>query len=124
MSLINNPLYKDDLLKVVEHTPDLKSLDGQSLLMIGASGMIGSFLVDTLMLANQYLGVNIKVYALGRNRQRLEERFSPYISDQNFEIIEGDVTDPLPFLLRLTISSTVQAIPIQKLMQPIQLERL
>lgn len=24
MSLINNPLYKDDLLKVVEHTPDLK----------------------------------------------------------------------------------------------------
>ena len=59
MSLINNPLYKDDLLKVVEHTPDLKSLDGQSLLMIGASGMIGSFLVDTLMLANQYLGEEI-----------------------------------------------------------------
>lgn len=100
MFLINNPLYKDDLLKVVEHTPDLKSLDGQSLLMIGASGMIGSFLVDTLMLANQYLGVNIKVYAMGRNRQRLEERFSPYISDQNFEIIEGDVTDPLPFSIK------------------------
>ncbi|EPH99590.1 NAD dependent epimerase/dehydratase family protein [Enterococcus faecalis 13-SD-W-01] len=96
MTLVEQPLYQADLAKVIEHTPDLKTLDGKSILMIGASGMIGSFLIDTLMTANQKLGMNIKVYAMGRNRSKLEERFSSYLENDLFEIVQGDVTEPLP----------------------------
>ncbi|MFP1647972.1 NAD-dependent epimerase/dehydratase family protein [Enterococcus mundtii] len=96
VGLIDNPIYKADLLKVINNNKKLKSLDGKSLLMIGASGMIGSFLVDTLMLANNQLKINIKVYAMGRNRNKLEKRFQSYLNDSNFEIIEGDVTQPFP----------------------------
>jgi nucleoside-diphosphate-sugar epimerase len=96
MTLVEQPLYQADLAKVIEHTPDLKTLDGKSILMIGASGMIGSFLIDTLMTANQKLGMNIKVYAMGRNRSKLEERFSSYLENDLFAIVEGDVTEPLP----------------------------
>ncbi|BDP56752.1 hypothetical protein EfmJHP36_12310 [Enterococcus faecium] len=56
-----------------DHTPKIKQLHGKSVLMIGASGMIGSFLIDTLMAANEQLGIKIKVYAMGRNRQKLEK---------------------------------------------------
>lgn len=96
MKLIDNPIYQSDLIKVINYTDDLIKLDGKSILMIGASGMIGSFLIDTLMKANDQLGIKIKVYAMGRNQQKLEKRFSSYLSLDTFEIVEGDVTKPLP----------------------------
>ncbi|MBO0460989.1 hypothetical protein IGL24_000930 [Enterococcus sp. DIV2371] len=95
MALNTNPLYIKDLQKVIDHVEAIKDLNGKSLLMIGASGMVGSFLVDTIMLANERLGIEIKVYAMGRNRKKLEERFEKYQSSDNFEIVEGDVTEPL-----------------------------
>ena len=63
VALNENPIYRNDLMKVIKHIKDLRSLDGKSLLMIGASGMIGSFLVDVLMVAkrifirNQYQSI-------------------------------------------------------------------
>lgn len=96
MALNTIPTYKNDLKRVIEYLPELKKLDGKSLLMIGASGMIGSFLIDTIMLANDSMEINIKIYAMGRNRQKLESRFQAYLSDPNFVIVEGDVTKPIP----------------------------
>ena len=96
MTLIKQPMYQEDLAKVINHTPKIKQLHGKSVLMIGASGMIGSFLIDTLMAANEQLGIKIKVYAMGRNRQKLEKRFASYLELDTFEIVEGDVTEPLP----------------------------
>ncbi|MFS0950219.1 NAD-dependent epimerase/dehydratase family protein [Enterococcus thailandicus] len=96
MTLVEQPMYQADLAKVVESLPELEKLDGKSILMIGASGMIGSFLIDTLMLANQQLGLKIKVFAMGRNRKKLETRFLTYRNLSTFEIVEGDVTEPLP----------------------------
>ena len=95
MALNTNPLYINDLQKVIDHVEGIKDLNGKSLLMIGASGMVGSFLVDTIMLANDHLGIDIKVYAMGRNRKKLEARFEKYQSSNNFQIVEGDVTEPL-----------------------------
>ncbi|WP_316496146.1 NAD-dependent epimerase/dehydratase family protein, partial [Enterococcus faecium] len=96
MTLIKQAMYQEDLANVINHTPKIKQLHGKSLLMIGASGMIGSFLIDTLMAANEQLDIKIKVYAMGRNRQKLEKRFASYLSLDTFEIVESDVTEPLP----------------------------
>ena len=75
MELIDNPIYQSELKKVMNHAVNLVNLDKKSILMIGASGMIGSFLIDTLMAANEQLGIQIKIYAMGRNRLKLEKRF-------------------------------------------------
>ncbi|MFY1067091.1 NAD-dependent epimerase/dehydratase family protein [Enterococcus sp. AD013-P3] len=94
--MLQNSLYQKDLQKVIENYPDWEKLSGKSLLMIGASGMIGSFLVDVLMLANQQKRTSVNVYAMGRNRRRLEQYFADYLPARKFQIIEGDVTTPLP----------------------------
>ncbi|BDQ51113.1 hypothetical protein EfsSVR2281_29240 [Enterococcus faecalis] len=49
MELIDNPIYQSELKKVMNHAVNLVNLDKKSILMIGASGMIGSFVIDTLM---------------------------------------------------------------------------
>jgi len=57
-----------DIAKVLE-------LHNISILVTGATGLIGSCLIDTLLIANSNYGVNIKIYALGRNRERIIARF-------------------------------------------------
>lgn len=77
------------------------TLDGHSFLIIGATGMIGSYLVDFLMWRNHVHNAKIKIYAMGRNKLRLEERFTPYLTSDFFELVEGDVTEPLPLTVKV-----------------------
>lgn len=94
--LINNDVYRSDLSQVIAHQNDWERIDGHSFLIIGASGMIGSFLVDVLMQRNQLIDNPIKVYAMGRSKKHLQERFAGYIDNPNFKLIVADVTQPIP----------------------------
>ena len=66
-------------------------LYNSSVLIIGASGMIGSCLVDVFMQLNKLYDADIKVYAMARNGAYLRSRFSNYISNSNFKILEHDI---------------------------------
>ncbi|MEQ7214443.1 NAD-dependent epimerase/dehydratase family protein [Enterococcus asini] len=98
--IVEQPLYQMDIEKVVA-TVSWDSFYQQSFLIIGASGMIGSFMVDVLMKANQKFSLDMKVYAMGRNQERLMQRFAPYLSEANFHIQIGDITKPLPESLQV-----------------------
>ena len=81
--------YREDLLQVLEHL-DLSVLSGCSLLVTGATGLIGGCLTDLLMAQS-----HCEVYALGRNEERARRRFSDYWDDERFHFVKGDVTEPL-----------------------------
>lgn len=68
---------------------DLSPLAGSSILITGATGLIGGCLVDFLMQAQ------CQVYALGRNEERVQKRFADYWHHQEFHFIKGDITQPL-----------------------------
>lgn len=94
--LIDNDIYRSDLQRVIDAQKDWSQIDGHSFLIIGASGMIGSFLVDVLMQRNQLTDTPIQVYAMGRSEQHLKDRFGSYLNDNNFQLVVADVTKPLP----------------------------
>lgn len=91
----NNAYYQMDLEKVVSAKIDWKKFQGKSFLVIGASGMLGTFLIDCLMKQNIEKNFNISIFAMGRNSQKLEERYSDYKEHPNFNICVGDVTKPI-----------------------------
>lgn len=66
-------------------------LSGCNILVTGATGLIGSCLVDVLM-TNPHK--DYQVYALGRNERRAAERFRKYQDQTAFHFIAGDVTKP------------------------------
>lgn len=68
-----------------------EKLNGKNILITGACGLIGSAIVDFL-LNNQ---VNCNVYAMARNRGKVEKRFTVYLSNSHFHILEGDVNKPV-----------------------------
>lgn len=84
--MIRNKLYKEALTRVV---PNI-FIDNGSILVTGASGLIGSCIIDLLMLANEK-GRKFDIYALGRNAEKLKLRFSAFAESSNLHFMEQNV---------------------------------
>lgn len=61
-----------------------------SILVTGATGLIGSCAIDVLSVLNKEFCANIKIYALGRNKNKIESRFG-----KNVIPVEQDIINPL-----------------------------
>ena len=81
-------------IKYILSQPELpvEKLSGCNILITGATGLIGSALVDSMMgfEKGDYL-----VYALGRNEERAKRLFSNYWGSNRFHFIKHDVMYPL-----------------------------
>lgn len=84
--------YQDDILHVTLLSLPWEKLSGCNILVTGATGLIGSCLVEVLMERKQK---DYQVYASGRNRERAMQRFQKYWGDPVFHFIQHDVTEPL-----------------------------
>lgn len=94
--MINNPFYQEELKKIINNSNiEWKKFDNKTILITGSTGMIGSFLVDTIMLRNKFFNSNITVVANALNIDSIKNRFNEYINDKNFEILIQNVIDPL-----------------------------
>lgn len=88
--MVENIIYSEALKKSLGYV----TVTGKSFLITGASGLIGSCIVDLLMMANQE-GANNHVYALGRSYEKLSKRFYSFANNKYFHIIAQDVCLPL-----------------------------
>ncbi len=88
--MIKNSLYRLALERVI---PDVVIKDGR-VLVTGASGLIGSCLIDLLLIANKH-GRRFEVYALGRNVEKLKNRFSAFAGSGLIHFVEQDIQTPL-----------------------------
>ena len=95
MNLYNNELYHEDVQYVAGLDLPWEMLRDKSIMLSGATGMIGSFLVDVVLEKNLTSDLNCTVYALGRNKEKAGERFSKYVDTPYFVFIPYDVK--LPF---------------------------
>lgn len=73
MNLIENTMYQDDIMKIITHPLPWNKLQNKALLISGATGLVGSFLIDVIMLLNREQGLNCKVYSLGRNEDKANQ---------------------------------------------------
>lgn len=90
----NSPVLEEDINRLVE-VVDASALFASTVLITGASGLIGSQIVLFLQKLNQTKNANIKILALGRNKEKLEEKFSEFLKDANFRIIAADVQNEI-----------------------------
>ena len=94
MNLIENKTYLDDINAVCAIELHWDKLSDKSMLISGATGMIGSCLIDVIMRKNQE-GLNCKIYALGRKAEKAKLRFAYCYDSENFEFIPYDINKPL-----------------------------
>lgn len=94
MNLYQNREYIEDIKAVTELALPWEKLKDKRIMLSGATGLIGSFLIDVILEKNAEEGLNCTVYALGRNEQKARERFSKHLSDTHLEFIPYDVKQP------------------------------
>ncbi|MBQ6296477.1 MAG: NAD-dependent epimerase/dehydratase family protein [Selenomonadaceae bacterium] len=92
---INHELYAADIAGIANENLSWEKLSGKSLLLTGASGLVGTVLVDLLMKKNRDDNLNVKICAAGRNEKIAKERFADYLDDKNFEFVKLDVNEPI-----------------------------
>ena len=95
MILYENNKYMADIASVSCINFQWSKLQNKKLMLSGATGLIGSFIVDVILEKNRMDGLNCTVYALGRNEEKAKKRFSKYAEDPHFVFVPYDVK--LPF---------------------------
>ncbi len=83
-----SPLYNEDV-EYVKQIPDIDRLNDKRFLITGATGMVGVMLIDTLMTLP-----GLKVFAVGRNKEKAADRLGEYFDNPAFTFIEQDVCMP------------------------------
>ena len=74
---------------------DLSVLDGKTVLVTGANGMLARYLVYLLMYWNESRSGSIRVLALVRSGRRGEESFGAFAGSPFFRLVVQDVCDPI-----------------------------
>lgn len=96
MRLSDSSIYVADLRRAARASLNIDALKGASVLITGAGGLIGSFMVDTLVRYNIDTGADIKIYATGRSIERLSERFDGE-EYKCVTFVKYDVNEPIDF---------------------------
>lgn len=88
----------EDLEFISKKVYDDKYFNDSIILVTGATGLIGSLIVKSILYANKTLRANIKVLASVRNLDKAKQIFSEYSNIDNLEFILDDLMKPLEFL--------------------------
>lgn len=96
MKIYNKP-YIEDLKRFVGQE-NLKEFNNQVLLITGATGLIGSYLIDALLLNKD---LNVKIFAVVRNLEKAQERFLEYRNDNRLSFVEQDLSKSFTFQERV-----------------------
>lgn len=92
----NNSIYVEDLENSLKSIVGAQALRGKSLLITGATGMIGSFVVDVLLHGNKTMNLGCKVICMGRNLEKAKSRFAQHWNCSDFSFVQHNVNEPLP----------------------------
>ena len=94
MNVYDNSLYLEDVNYVADLNLPWEKLNNKSIMISGATGLIGSMLVDIIMRKNND-NLNCTVYALGRSEERMRSRFNYCFENPLFHFVEYDVNRKL-----------------------------
>ena len=92
--MITNSLYQKDIQYISGLPLPWDKLKNKAILITGATGLIGTCLIDALMAKNQD-GLQCKIYALGRSEEKAKSRFCAYWDSPFFTFLSYDVRTPI-----------------------------
>ena len=91
---VSSAVYRD-LKEIVLSGAGWEKLKDKTVLITGAGGFIGSYLVMSMMLRNDEFNDNIKIIALVRNREKTEKKLGKLSKRSDLDFCVQDVVNPV-----------------------------
>ena len=79
---------------------DWSAIDNRTIMITGATGLVGRYLIEALMKRNRLKGVSTKIIAVGRSMEKLERTFADLKSGE-LSFLQHDVQLPCEYSGRL-----------------------
>lgn len=86
-----NKVLVEDFESVSKLDINWTDLDGSTILVTGATGLIGSLFIRSIMYCANQRNINIKILAQVRNTEKADKIFADYKNLANLEYVVGDV---------------------------------
>lgn len=83
--------YQQELEENCRIELPFREMQGCGILVTGANGLIGSYLIDTFLKMNDVLQLELSITALCRSKEKAERRFADYLDRKDFELLLGDI---------------------------------
>lgn len=95
MPLRDRPVVTGDLAEILARDLPWERLSGSTVLVTGASGMLPSYVVYTLLALNDQRGAGITVHGLVRDGDKARRLLADVLERPDFHLVVQDVTEPL-----------------------------
>ncbi len=92
---VSNIIIKSDIEEIVKSNIPWEKFKNKHILITGANGFLPAYLVYSLLEANEYFKLNIKITALVRNIYKAQHRFAEYIDNDSLYLLHQDVNEKL-----------------------------
>jgi nucleoside-diphosphate-sugar epimerase len=109
-----NRIINEDLETIIKADIDWQRFNNKTILITGANGFLPAYMVETLyFLIDNSIVDNLKIFALVRNKEKAEKRFSHLLNDFRFQLTVQDVCSPVTLLepIHFIVHAASQASP-------------
>lgn len=90
-----NQIIQKDIDEIVNEHLDFTVFKDANVLITGANGMIGSYLVYSFLKMNDLFSLNINVIGMVRNREKAERILFGILDRADFSLLVKDVSEPV-----------------------------
>jgi UDP-glucuronate decarboxylase len=86
----HHPIVEEDLRLIVATVKSWEVFSGKTILVSGANGFLPSYMIFSLLKANEMFDLNLHIVGLARNKERAEAKFGGYLG-KYFSLLFQDV---------------------------------
>lgn len=95
MGIFENQIIISDMEDIYKRKLDWEKLNGKNILITGAYGMLASYFVFFLIYLVEYKNMNINIYVLVKDMDKVETRFCEYAKKPYFVIVTQSLVEPI-----------------------------
>lgn len=95
MIIEKDPYIEQDFADIASRDLPWDKLKNSTVLVTGATGLVGSMTVKALVKIEEIKNLGMKVLALVRNEEKAKHVFKGYLEDSALELLVQDITQPI-----------------------------
>ncbi|MDD6340455.1 MAG: NAD-dependent epimerase/dehydratase family protein [Butyrivibrio sp.] len=91
----NDSIMQQDLEEIAKDNLPIEKIAGKTVLVTGASGLIGSQIVKALACINRLNNTNIRILAFVRNEEKAKKVFADLLEREDVKLVLGDINSAI-----------------------------